>query len=120
MPRDTYPPEVKTEEVLETWRLVLLEAAEIVRRGWCRGSLGNPGGPRCAIGAIGQAAETPFGGSYQERFHNAVIAVARHLLPTYRVNEHVGMVVCWNDRECQTAENVASTMERVALEGLSR
>ena len=86
---------------LEEWQTTLLKAAEIVRERWNPRAYGHKGGPRCALGAIDEAAGRGLSGA-----HPAV----RHL------RGHVGCFISdWNDSPGRTAEEVASVMESVAL-----
>lgn len=83
---------------------ILLRASKIVRERWQQYELGVLGGPRCAIGAIMEAAVT-----------SNEVAAAIHIL---RKNLSCSIPL-WNDMRGQTAENVANTMEQVALNALT-
>jgi hypothetical protein len=93
---------------------ILLTAADLIEHvGWTQGSLaksvmGEDIGPYahgavcwCAQGAIGLV-----GGKDLAATYSANIAL----------DSEVGQVHLWNDHPAQTAENVAGTMRKVALE----
>lgn len=87
---------------LEEWQTTLLKAAEIVRERWNSSGYGLPGGPRCALGAIDEAA-----GGHLFSDSPAI----------YRLQNHIDTsIAVWNDTPGRTAEEVASVMESVALQ----
>lgn len=91
---------------------VLLRAAEIVEERWQQGSSGEPGGPRCAIGAIEEAI---WGDDYPgpERFSLAleVKVRVRHMF--------IGSIALWNDAPGRTKEQVAAKLREAAATKVS-
>ena len=95
---------------------VLMEAAAIVRRGWCQG-VQEVNGPVCAMRAIRIAAGFPIwdvvDGHEWLAFH--VIAQTG---AAQRLAAHLSVLAddiwMWNDAHGRTAEEVASAMEAAA------
>ena len=96
--------EAKPEVELEPWRRVLLDAAQIVRKGWCQNAI-ERGGKYCAIGALYVASGNP-----------AISGVLKG--PAMRAFgelwDSVGRIDEWNNAPGRTAEEVAAAMEECA------
>ena len=93
-------------EVDEVGR-VLLEAAEIVRRGWCQGALVTSGGKYCVLGALNVVT---CGDVYSLQYSSENLAARK------RLRESLGIVWLhtWNNAPGRTAEEVAEALERAA------
>ncbi len=102
MPFDFTPTE------LETWQQLLLDAARIVRVRWRQGDYGNAGGPRCAVGALREAAALiDEQGLFSDVYTCALLRFGDRLK---------GTIPKWNDTPGRTAEEVATAMEEAAME----
>jgi hypothetical protein len=97
--------ETKPEVELERWRKVLLDAAQIVRRGWCQMALEDGKGRFCALGALhiadGDIADGAFSTAGRKAFIELNILVG-------------GFIPGWNNAPGRTAEEVAAAMEACA------
>lgn len=101
MPFDVGDFKLPVETKLEPWRQVLLDAAKIVRQGWCQKAIERDGA-YCAIGAMNMA---EFGDAFSCKGNSAY----------GKLWDAVGgSVATWNNAPGRTAEEVASTMEKVA------
>ncbi len=99
---------------LEPDRQLLLDGAKIVRVRWRQNSLGHNGEPRCAVGALREAAgEEETSGTFTQ-----------HRGAVNRLCDSLGLekdgtsrpVTQWNDTPGRTAEDVATAMEAAAME----
>ena len=106
MPFDNSPAELPAIDDLDEEGHVLMRAAAIVAERWCQGELGDPGGVRCAIGAIIEAA----GGD--STFASPSFIVHRAIMRLYHV---VGRgVEGWNDAPSRKAAEVSAAMRAAA------
>lgn len=100
-----------------TARQILLEAARLVRQGWTQKRFvydTDLGVCYCAKGALNKVCTGDPGRTYSDAVaHDAHIALRSEV--SIADGYHCTNLVGWNDRPYQTAENVATTMERAAL-----
>ena len=103
MPFDNSPAELPAIDDLDEVGRALIRAADFVDQGWCQGRFGEPGGPRCAVGAILEvtADRLPFGNVR----HFAVARLTRFI--GCRVQD-------WNDTKGRTVAEVAAAMRDAA------
>lgn len=99
---------------------VAVEAARLIRAGWTTGTLARDGNGDavdplaldatcfCAVGALTRAAHNAGLGGWNQ----SVLALRKNLASTVGARS----VAAWNDRPGVDAEQVASTIERVAQE----
>lgn len=97
---------VEQERVRERERLaepdsVLLRAAEIVRERWKSGVYGEPGGGRCALGALSEA------------LGNKPAVETKQSLALYH-SLGVTSIMGWNDTPGRTQTEVVEALERAA------
>lgn len=91
---------------------VLREAADVVRtKGWCRFTLTDKEGRRCAAGAIFSAADTLGCSADRELAYDALFST----LPPGRGDNLVNCIADWNDRLALDGEDVAVHMEKAAI-----
>ncbi len=99
-----------------TPREVLVEAARLVRLGWCQGEARVFSAERCSYCAIGAVSTAAMEGSFadeedeedHERSCDAAISALEEAL-----GARLG-IVAWNDDPGRTAEEVAQALERAA------
>ncbi len=98
--------DVKPEVKLEPWRQMLLDAADLLERdGWCQQAYQDGDGHHCALGAL-----------------DAVVGMAElktiDWVAFSKANERlfgaVGQITHWNDARGRTAEEVISTLRKIA------
>lgn len=100
---DTAPTEATPEPTVAD---VLRDAANVLRRdGWCRGTMHQPTGEHCAIGAITTALGPP--STDRTRLYASTADAFRTFINT-------GSIPIWNDYTALDGEDVAARMEKAA------
>ncbi len=93
-----------TPALLEPWRALLLEAADLLeRRGWCQQHLVDVKGRMCTIGAMTSVWNLANG------WDLSVVSEAQN-----RLTSVVGPLVEWNDTHGRTKTEVLKTLRSVA------
>ena len=100
MPIVNTPTQAPADEMGDAERILLMRAADIVAVRWQQHGYGNPGGPRCAMGAIYESAE---------KYKGEPAIAARQLKKFLNMS-----VVSWNDIKGRTAAEVSAAMRAAA------
>ncbi len=100
--------DVEPEVKLEPWRQMLLDAADLLERdGWCQGAYQDDDGHHCALGAL----DAVFGSKTSFK----AIDWSAYARVNERLQDAVGLqIVHWNDAKGRTAEEVISTLRKIA------
>lgn len=103
---------------------VLNESADIIeRQGWSQRNGMAPGeGPKCLMGALGQAMDAPVRDAFLEEGQLYCYGAVEDGLATQALVEHIGKknvggpyLFFWNDEEGRTAEDVIGVLRAAAV-----
>lgn len=100
---------------LQPWQKLLLKAAALIEdRGWCQGTQKDARGRMCAIGAINEAEGNLDDGRCMP-ITKAGLEANKRLCAVVSPGDFGP--AWWNNADGRTAEEVISTMRRIALTG---